>query len=670
MSRWVKIVLMSGLVLVLFLALPLVFPTLLNPIAEDLLLGILSRFDVKIPKQSLSVEIKSPGFLDHTLVVRVKDAEIHLPQGEVNVKTLSTRVAWSWTDGLAWQKLNGVIRSVDLKIESSSQSSEGGSFEMIWPKSGELGIQSLAVAYGDKTVEGSAQLEFESSQGFTLGAHLTLTSSEYRPRLAVSYRGNLKSPENLFAQLRAKSISATARGDANGFQVNFSSPWAEGRLEGKNFSHVQGTITAKGNKVELERCDLVAEPRFCLLSLEQGARLRVTVAQQEDDIVVSVDPLSVPKWITKHPDSFRVVVGEQKVALQGFTAPIELHLDALLDRFSIARQYIPRPLNALDGTLNLDLSTPFFWSSPDGPKGKFALTTDLKSPSQVLNARLFVRADSSGWEFELVPSNIQLVAPPVSVIRSSRFTPESRLSFKKQEKKGDSISPNWTLNATEGYPLSVVLPERNETVSFRGKLTGPDLSGWLAAKPVNIDIVGRSARIRKFRVSPLETGEWEIDGAISTDVAGYRVFMNLGGTSKSLQFSFDSKPPLAENQIIDLLLFGKLSNQLSQSESSMSRDFQTAAVEGAVNFMSLYFLSQTPLKGLRYNPLSKQLSISVEVGERNLLTLETETQGQAGTSLEWQRRLGGNWWFTTRVYSEDGIAPSEGQTFLEWIRQY
>ncbi|MCM2277869.1 MAG: translocation/assembly module TamB domain-containing protein [Oligoflexia bacterium] len=301
------------------------------------------------------------------------------------------------------------------------------------------------------------------------------------------------------------------------------------------------------------------------------------------------------------------------------------------------------------------------------------------------DAELSARAVLSQVRLEL--PRLQLEAPP-PLLADPRIVPTRTFRERADQWKrtGEQSAPpsfayDIEVATPSGRPLELLSNLAREPVPVRVRLRLSDsapMEGELAVERVGLRVLRRKARLESFGLrlaSPID--ESPVDGLIRVTYADYTITIRVLGTAGAPTIRLLSDPPLPEEQLVAVLLFGKPIEELDPDQSESVGSARSAFADGALSLASLYVLASTPIQSIGYDPRSRELSVKLRLGAGTSLTL-----GSSGGELREigiRKRLGPHWTITTdlshRAQTPGAADPSEApqrtaSAFLEWHHRY
>jgi len=192
---------------------------------------------------------------------------------------------------------------------------------------------------------------------------------------------------------------------------------------------------------------------------------------------------------------------------------------------------------------------------------------------------------------------------------------------------------------------------------------GP-LSGSVAVRSFPVKFFNREATIDHFRLELKQPQpESPIDGMVKIDLTDYQFRVMARGTIGKPGFTFESDPPLSQNQILSVLIYGRAPDELDSEESATVGNTEAAVRDQAIGLASFFVLGSTPVQGLTYDPKTKALQVKVRVAEGTSLNVGASSGDLHDIGV--RRRIGKDWAITTDI--SKGTTDSNAlSAFLEW----
>lgn len=374
------------------------------------------------------------------------------------------------------------------------------------------------------------------------------------------------------------------------------------------------------------------------------------------------------------------------------TANVDIHLAALLPDFqrlvfTLDRSdwAIPAPFHALNGKAMIEC----------GGQGDLASGhIDLKARTHLFSKAQKVNLNGTGTfyfnrdlrneqkgrtpvflDFEVILTDVQLELPRLDLGPPPRFFPDSRFvshnaSSNEEAKHKRSFPLRGRIRTLAGHPAKLLSNLAHAPVPVQVDITfetDSPLAGTIQVGNFPTQLFTREAQIVNFSLELQNpTSKSQIDGSAKIVYTDYTVFLHVLGTVDQPKLVLRSDPPLPENQLWAVLLFGHPLDELDPEQSASIGNTQSAIADGAIGLASLYLLASTPVESVSYDPGTNTFSAKIRLGEGISLNL-----GRSGpeSSVGIRKRLG------PFLALETGLSTSSqggevGTIYLEWSRRY
>ncbi|MBF0206375.1 MAG: translocation/assembly module TamB domain-containing protein, partial [Oligoflexia bacterium] len=351
---------------------------------------------------------------------------------------------------------------------------------------------------------------------------------------------------------------------------------------------------------------------------------------------------------------------------------------------------IPAPLHALHGPVDIDFqgnttSQQNFFSM------FFVVKSDLKSTNQIFKSSLqgelrINKNDPSEFipelNMHLFLSDVRLILPSVVPREISRIFPDHRIVLNKKTTSAPEKQSNLKINlkVSTTHPGAIKLitgfSKKNGFIPITMDLTVLDnnlVAGHIYIDSFDIDLLRKDAQLAFFNVGLRPSiSNSPIEGKILVRYIDYIITINVVGTIAKPQIFFDSRPPLDQDNIMAVLLFGKPLDDVTEEEGESITNARMAAAGKAISLASLYFLSATPVESISYNPKTKQMSAKIKLGSKTSLTLGTGVGEEKGSidSIGVRKRLGSNFILNSELQTDRTNSETSILTYLEWYNRY
>ncbi|MES2965124.1 MAG: translocation/assembly module TamB domain-containing protein [Bdellovibrionota bacterium] len=473
----------------------------------------------------------------------------------------------------------------------------------------------------------------------------------------------------------------------------------------------------------LKRPDLFTfRPRFDLnvkrvsFGEEKGADVDIDLRLDHREIVTFATKLEA-SFSKKGESAARYAVkGNAELALPEFS-----HFTTLVKRTPYS---IPAPLNTLTGKITLKTDVDF---TQDGGAIDYKFATLLDSAHQALhmhlNGKTFLtprgpkRSLHPATDATLVVDRVRLSAPrfdlraPPALKPDSRFGPINEpatiakkeaasppMDFKLRIMTGTHEAAKIATNLTKSaiplsfdvvYDGSVRDSEVEEVLSvesassFRRDVAAlakkeldrsamqkkSPVTGWVIVGRTPVDLFKRNAVLEEMRVDLLETGDNRVNGRVSVSYLEYTIQMMVMGAMREPQVRFFSDPPLDDDQIVSVLLFGRPAHELGEDEKASVASLNAAFTNAALSVSSLYLLASTPVESVGYDPEKQRVTARVGLGGG--ASLELGGGGaQQGSGVGIRKRLSSDFIFRSDVETLGTTGKKTISALIEWVKKF
>lgn len=346
---------------------------------------------------------------------------------------------------------------------------------------------------------------------------------------------------------------------------------------------------------------------------------------------------------------------------------------------------IPAPVNVMGGKVTLDID-----GQVNEKQGEinFEFQPNLSSQHQRLlftlggrvelenrNKKTFTRLvlNSNLQNVKLSLPRLDLAAPP-QLVPDGRFN----LAKKREEESKAAISSGSTFD----YDVDVTTPQVG-SIAIATNLTknpipiGVDMNadsknglgpGEVEIGRVALELFRRSAHLEQLDVEFQPDGDKFLNGNLSIQYLDYDISIRVAGTVDAPKVIMESTPPLTQDQIVSVLLFGKAPDELDESQRASVGNVSTALADAALSFSSLYFLASTPIESVGYD--AQRGVVTAKVGLGKGTSLELGSSGQDLSEVGVKRRLGQNWYLNSYVEEDSQTDERSVAAFIEWVRRF
>ena len=429
-------------------------------------------------------------------------------------------------------------------------------------------------------------------------------------------------------------------------------------------------------------------------SLLAGDRFEATLA-------ASVGPLK--QWYDFHANLTAQLGGRLRDLPKSLTSKHKIEAGLGLAKFQELVKLlqgtayaIPAPLHVLDGPVEVTLESTGDTSKPD-QLFTYHARTDLSSGRQkvavavdgkVLARQLFAPGRRFEDQTEVALKNVALELPflklgPVPAVTvDSRIRTGEEVGATPAEEGPDAIKTSTPTRVTYRAHIATVNPIVLYTnlnpnpipiaLDLDVSTAGP--TGTITVQTFEADLFKRKADIRYVTLrSEPGVKSMTIDGLILFKMPDADISVKLLGTTEKPQVVFESDPPLNQQDIVAMLLFGKSPDDLDPDQKTTASNSQSAMASGAFGLASLYLFASTPIQYVGYDPATQ--SYAMKFSLPGGASLEVGSNSQQSSHLTLRKRLARHWVIATEVQRNSTTATNPQPqnavtTFLEWFQRY
>jgi hypothetical protein len=175
--------------------------------------------------------------------------------------------------------------------------------------------------------------------------------------------------------------------------------------------------------------------------------------------------------------------------------------------------------------------------------------------------------------------------------------------------------------------------------------------------PLKTTIFRRAIRLQKFKVNFNPPLDPILVARILFPLPEYKITLNLEGPVSSPRHSFSSEPPLPQNDIYAVLLFGRPMAELDQADRVAVNQSNRLLSQSLLNLAVLYFFAGSPIEHIGYHPETNRATAQIGLGSRASLRVGGDQEGINSTAV--RRSLGRGWYIDTSVQN---VTPNNSET--------
>ncbi|MFP5385538.1 MAG: translocation/assembly module TamB domain-containing protein [Bacteriovoracia bacterium] len=332
---------------------------------------------------------------------------------------------------------------------------------------------------------------------------------------------------------------------------------------------------------------------------------------------------------------------------------------------------LPAPLNTMNGAVEIRVTTDK--AGKNDVLIKAATHLDLKGKTQTLDLTVDSTVPLNLLHFSRGILNIGIDFSKVvlQLPRLSRkqappqFFPDNRFKTRPepQSQTADKSTPSpisFNLEAENEQALHIRsnLIEEPLRLNFNLNVRGGEIkSGYVKILPLKTTVFKRPIEVKEFFVKFNAPQSPVVNAVILFPLPEYKITMKVEGPVSDPKYAFTSKPPLPQNDIYSVLLFGRPLEELSPDDKNSARQTNQILAQGILSLSVLYFLAGSPVDYIGYDPESRRATAQIGLGRRSSLRVGA---GQGGGVTGVRRSLGKGWYLDTSVQNTTG--PTDKRT--------
>lgn len=343
---------------------------------------------------------------------------------------------------------------------------------------------------------------------------------------------------------------------------------------------------------------------------------------------------------------------------------------------------LPAPLNAMDGAIVIEIITEQMLPSEWGLM-KAATHIDMKGGKQVLNMTVENEIPLNLSDFSLGPillgidfKEVILQLPRLSKKSPPpQFFPDKRFQKKPYGKEPKNTRP---------LDFSVHLDALNEkAMRIRTNLLDEDLrlnfdlfihqgnmqKGFLSMLPLKTTVFRRPIHVKNARIDFNHPQEAVLRSILVFPLPEYKITLTLEGPVSKPRYHFKSDPPLSQNDIYSVLLFGRPMNDLDQNDKTNAQKTNQILAQGILSLSVLYFFAGSPVEYVGFNPETKKATAQIGLNSKTSLNIGRDQEGVNSSGI--RRSLGKGWYLDTTMQSPSSSSSQKNYgVLLERVISY
>jgi autotransporter translocation and assembly factor TamB len=186
-------------------------------------------------------------------------------------------------------------------------------------------------------------------------------------------------------------------------------------------------------------------------------------------------------------------------------------------------------------------------------------------------------------------------------------------------------------------------------------------NGFVDILPLKTTVFKRPIEVPSAKIkfhAPLEP---TMDAGIIFKLPEYTITMLLEGPLSKPRYAFSSEPPLPQNDIYAVLLFGRPIAELDPDSKNAAQRTNMMLTQGILSLSVLYFLAGSPVEYVGYDPQSGEASAQIGLGAKTSLRVGAGESGSTSTGV--RRSLGKGWYLDTSVQNNQNTSTSDTKDY-------
>jgi hypothetical protein len=311
----------------------------------------------------------------------------------------------------------------------------------------------------------------------------------------------------------------------------------------------------------------------------------------------------------------------------------------------------------------------------------FDLSSTLRAPTEDFVTQTKGEVSINGKEIrvdlDVLLSNIRIALPKISIAGVPRLTPDGRISRnlpsnKPQKRAAQSVHYSVHVHTPPQAPIRITSNLTQQAIPIGVDVSMTDRkppSGKISIEPFPLKLFQRDVALKKFDLDlsqPIKNST--VDGLIDVNYVDYDIHVQVVNTVDKPKVILTSDPPLPDDEILSVLLFGNPPDELDADQTSSVGNTQAAITDGAIGLASLYTLASTPIQSVGYDPSTGTVTAKVKLGKGTSLNLGAQENQLAQTGI--RQRLGGHWSIETDLNNPTDPENRTLSALLVWSLRY
>ena len=295
-------------------------------------------------------------------------------------------------------------------------------------------------------------------------------------------------------------------------------------------------------------------------------------------------------------------------------------------------------------------------------------TIDLASEKEALKLDIEAGADLPVMTFrpETLLIGLNFHEVKIELPRLSKkspppqFLPDKRFKdgpYRPPEKKMKDTDVEIHLEALNRKSLHIATNLLDEPLRLNFDLligNGAVKKGHVTALPLKTEVFRRPVHLNHLKITFDAPMEPVIVAEINFPLPEYKVTLELEGPVSKPRYVFRSVPPLPQNDIFAVLLFGRPLQDLDPDDKTAAQKTNQILSNGILSLSVLYFLAGSPVEYVGFDPDSKNATAQFGLSSKTSLRVGGGQDGMNAGGL--RHSLGKGWYIDSTV--QKGRTPS------------
>jgi hypothetical protein len=343
---------------------------------------------------------------------------------------------------------------------------------------------------------------------------------------------------------------------------------------------------------------------------------------------------------------------------------------------------VPAPLDILEGKITF-VANDKIAMDDDGYSTKASSVIELASKTQKVSIEthfqfyLVETLRRLNIDVDLLVKELRLELPPIDpVLGVPSLAKDTRILTRPKElKKTGGLKVDIAVRARTEHPGAIQLLSEYAKpyvpISVHATSEGNISKGQVSIEPFSINYLRRVVNVEKLKITLPAPDEEDmpIAGRMVVEQGGYKIFIDITGAMQAPAIAFSSDPYLPRSDIISVLLYGRVNDQLVSGDAETAGRFDAAVTDRAIGLVGLWAFATTPIQSFSYNSVTKVYTATVKLGAG--LTAGVGTNWEKATNFEVRKRLSQRWALTASWSPTDvNDQRQQGRLVLQWEKRF